>query len=188
MTQRDDAEFQPHLDAAFGALLNDIADHEGHDTLGLIILDDLHDIGGIVRLAEHDGDAGDIARDERDTEGTDDGVGDKADAGVGFIGVAALDILQALEDLRADGGGKTSVERLSEILLIGDKALENADAGGQIAELGDLHAGGGIDGGEEIRSVGERDGLVSAVLCNGVIDGALGQTGDGIRAAIDEIG
>ena len=41
MTQRDDAQLQTHLDACVGALLDHIADQEGHDALGLVVLDDL---------------------------------------------------------------------------------------------------------------------------------------------------
>ena len=38
MAQRNDAQFQAHLDAAFGALLDNITDQEGHDALGLVVL------------------------------------------------------------------------------------------------------------------------------------------------------
>ena len=47
MAQRDDAQLETHLDALLGALLDDVADHEGHDALGLIALDDG---GHVLRL------------------------------------------------------------------------------------------------------------------------------------------
>ena len=121
MAQRDDTQFKAHLDARFRALLDDIADHEGHDALGLIVLDDLGDVFAVIGLAQNDGHTGDIARDQRHAEGTDDGIGYEADAGNGrlLISVLLLGKLQALDDLRADCGSKTCVECLAKILLIG---------------------------------------------------------------------
>ena len=190
MAQRDNAELKAHLDARIRALLNDFADHEGHDALGLIVLDDLCNVLAVFGLAQHDGHTGDIARDQRHAEGTDDGIGHKADAGNRglLIGILRFGKLQTLKDLGADGSGKTGVERLAQILLIGDEALENAHAGGQIAQGLDLDAGGGVDGGEEIRGVREGNGMVCAIFCNGVVDCTLGQASHGMRAAIDEIG
>lgn len=83
---------------------------------------------------------------------------------------------------------RPGVQCLTEVLLIGDQALEHAHAGGQVAELGHLHARCGVDGGEEVGRVGEGNGLVCAEFGDCVVDGALSQTGDGMRAAIDEIG
>ena len=190
MAQRDDAELKAHLDARFRALFNDFADHEGHDALGLIVLDDLCNVLAVFGLAQNDGHTGDIARDQRHAEGTDDGIGHEADAGNRglLIGVLRFGKLQALKDLGADGSGQTGVECLTQILLIGDEALEHAHAGGQIAQSLDLDAGGGVDGGEEIRGVREGNGMVCAIFCNGVVDCTLGQTSHGMRAAIDEIG
>ena len=190
MAQRDDTELKAHLDARFRALFNDFADHEGHDALGLIVLDDLCNVLAVFGLAQHDGHTGDIARDQRHAEGTDDGIGHEADAGNRslLIGVLRLGELQALKDLGTDSGGQTGVECLSQILLIGDEALEHAHAGGQIAQRLDLDAGGGVDGGEEIRGVREGNRMVCAIFCNGVVDCTLGQASHGVRAAIDEIG
>lgn len=110
MAQRDDAQLETHLDALLGALLDDVADHEGHDALGLIALDDGGHVLRLLGLAQHDGYAGDIAGDQRDTEGTDDGIGHEADAGDGrlLVGVLRLDELQALQDLCADGSGEAA--------------------------------------------------------------------------------
>ena len=190
MSQRNDTQLQTHLDAALGALLDDVAHHEGHDALALVVLDHLNNVLGIVRLAQHNGHAGDIAGDQRHAQRTDDGIGHEADAGNRglLIGILRFGKLQTLKDLGADSGGQTGVERLAQILLIGDEALEHAHAGGQIAQGLDLDAGGGVDGGEEIRGVREGNGMVCAIFCNGVVDCTLGQASHGVRAAIDEIG
>ncbi len=65
-----------------GGLVNAVADQEGQDALGLVVLDDRATSAAYVGLAEHDGHAGDVARDERDTQRADDGIGHKADAGI----------------------------------------------------------------------------------------------------------
>ena len=116
--QGHDAELQAHLDAALGALVDDLADQEGQNALGLVVLDDGDDIRRIVRLAQHDSHAGDIPRDQRDAQRTDDRVRDKADARFVFIGVSAFHIFQALQNFRADGGGKAGVQRLAQVLLV----------------------------------------------------------------------
>ena len=123
VSQGHHAHFKTHLHAAFGALLDDVAHQEGHDALGLIVLDDLGHILGGVGLAQHHGHAGDIAGDQGHAQGADDGIGHEADAGVIGIGLGAVYILEAFENLRAHSGGETGVERLGEILLIGDEAL-----------------------------------------------------------------
>ena len=131
MTQRDDTEFQTHLHTAGRALLNDIAHQEGHDALGLVVLDHLDHVLGLLSLAQDNGNTGDIAGDQRHAQGTDDRIGHEADAALVLVGVA-LDIAQTLQDLSANGGGKTGIESLTQILLVGDEALEDTDTGRQV--------------------------------------------------------
>jgi len=188
MTQRDHAELKTHLHAALGALLDDVAHHEGHDALALVVLDHLNNVLGIVRLAQHNGHAGDIAGDQRHAQRTDDGVGNEADAGLVFVGVGTVDVFQSLKNFRADSGSKAGVQRLTQILLIGDQALEHAHAGGQVAQSLDLYAGGSVNGGEKVCGIGEGNLLVCAVLGNGVVYGTFGQSRNGIGTAINEIG
>ena len=188
MAQGDDTELQAHLHAALGALLDDIAHQEGHNALGLVVLDHLHHVGGILGLAQHHGHAGDIAGNQRHAQGADDGVGHEADAGLIGIGIAAVYVLQALQDLRAHGGGKTRVQGLAQVLLTRNQALQHAHTGGQVAQGLDLHTGSGVNGGEEISGVGEGDFLVRAKLGNGIVDSALGQARHRVGTAIDQIG
>ena len=188
MSQRNDTQLQTHLDAALGALLDDVAHHEGHDALGLIVLDHLHGVLRILGLTQHHGHAGDIAGDQRHAQRTDDGVGNEADAGLVFVGVGTVDVFQSLKNFRADSGSKAGVQRLTQILLIGDQALEHAHAGGQVAQSLDLYAGGSVNGGEKVCGIGEGNLLVCAVLGNGVVYGTFGQSRNGIGTAINEIG
>ena len=90
-------------------------------------------------------------------------------------------------DLSANSGGKTGIQRLAQILLIGDQALQHAHAGNQVAQGLDLHAGGSVNGGEKVCGVREADCFVCAVLGDGIVDSAFGQAGNGIGAAINQV-
>ena len=188
MTQRDDTELQTHSDAAFQTLFDAVANHEGHNTLALVVLDNGNHVSGIVRLAQNDCDTGDVAGNQGHTQGTDDGVGDEADAGVVLIGVCIVQILKALNDFRTNRSGKTGVQGLAQILLVGNQALENTDAGAQIAQGFDLYAGSSVNCGEVVSGIGEGKFLIGTVLCNGFVHCAFGKAGNSVGAAIDQIG
>ena len=175
VAQRHHAELQAHLHAALNRLIDHVADQEGEQALGLVVLDDVYCIGGIVRLAQHHGHAGDVAGDQRHAQGADDGIRHEANAALVLIGLCAVHKLETLQDLRAHGGGQARVQRVAQLGLVGNQALEHAHAGGQVAQLGHLHAGGGVDGREEVGGVREGDGSVRTVLGDGVVHRTLGQ-------------
>ena len=180
-------ELQTHLHALLQGLLDAAADHEGEDALGLVVLDHFRHGGGVIRLAQDHGHAGDVARDQGHAQGADDGVWDEADAGVGLVGVGIVHVLEALDDLRAHGGGEAGVEGRADVIGVGDEALEDAHAGGQVAQGLDLHACGGVDGGEEVGGVGEGGRGFGPVLGDGVVYRALCQSSDGVGTGIDQI-
>ena len=188
VAQRHHAELQAQLHAALDALLDDVADQEGQYALGLVVLDHLGHVRGRVGLAQHHGHAGDIAGDQRHAQGADDRVGHEADAGILGVGIAALHVLQALDDLRAHGGGQASVQRVAQLGLVGNQALQHAHAGRQVAQRRHLHARGGVDRREEIGRVRKRDLLLRAVLRNGVVHRALGQARDRVGTGKNQIG
>ena len=187
MAQGHHAKLQAHLHALLQGLLDALADHKGEDALGLVILDHIGHVLGIVRLAQHHGHAGDVPGDQGHAQGTDDGIGHEPDAGVFGVGFAAAHVFQSLDDLRAHGGGKARVQGRADVVLIGDEALQNAHTGGQVAQGLHLHAGSGVDGGEEVGGVGESHRRIRAVLGDGVVDGSLGQARHGVGTAIDQI-
>ena len=123
MPQRDDTQFQPHLYAALNTLIDNAAYQESHDTLALVILNNLYNILCLIRLAEYDSYARDIARYQRYAERTDDGIGNKTDTGFILVRILALYILQRFQDLSSNSGGKTCVQSFSQIFLIRDQAL-----------------------------------------------------------------
>ena len=187
MAQGNNTKLQAHLDAAYRALLDDVAHQEGQDTLGLVVLDHLDNIGRVVSLAQHHRNAGDISGNQGHAQGADDRVGHEADAGFIGVGVAALNVLQALDDLSAHGGGKAGIQCLAQVLLVGDQALEHTHTGRQIAQGLYLHAGSGINGWEAVGSIRESNFLVCAILGDGFVDGAFGQAGNRIGTTVDQI-
>ena len=123
MSQRNYTEVQSNLHAALNTLLNHIANQKGHNTLALVILDHIHYIGGIISLAQHNGNAGDIACYKGNAQRTDDGVGNKADSAVLRVRICALHILESLNNLRSYRCGKAGIQGIAQILLIGNQAL-----------------------------------------------------------------
>ena len=187
VAQGHHAEFQAQLHAGLGALLDDVADQEGHDALGLVVLDHLRHVRRIVRLAQHHGHAGDVAGDQRHAQGTDDGIGHEADAGFVGVGVAALDVLQALDDLRPHGGGQAGVQCVAQLRLVRDQALQHAHAGGQVAQRGHLDAGSGVDGRKEVGCIREGYLFIRAVFFDRGVHRALGQAGHRVGTGKDQI-
>ena len=185
MAQGDHTELKAHLDT-LGHLLDAVADEEGHNALTLVVLNHIDDISSILGLAQNNGHTGDIAGNQRNTQRTNNGIGNKTDAGFICIGLG-LQILQTLDDFSAHSGGKAGVQGLAQVFLIGDQALEHTHTSRQVAQGLDLHAGGSVNGGEIIGSIGECNLLVSTVLFNGRIHSALYQAGDGVGTAIDQI-
>ena len=187
VAQGHHAQLQAHLDTLLCSLLNAVADHQCQDALGLVIFDNLGYIFGFLRLAQDHGYTRDIACHQGDAQGTDDRIRHKADAGLSGVGLGTVQILQALNDLGTDSGSKAGVQGLSDIVLIGNKAFQNAHTSGQIPQSFDLYAGSGINRGEEISGVRESHRRVGAVLGDGVVDSALGQPGNGVGTGIDQI-
>ena len=153
-----------------------------------VVLGKAENAADVVSVVKDNGHTGDIAGDQGDTQGADDGVGNEADSGLILVGIAALNILQAFDNFSTDSGGKTGIQGLTQIFLIGDQALQDAHTGDQVPQGLDLDTGGRIDGGEIISGIGECDGLIRAVLCDGIVDCAFGQTGNCITACIDQVG
>ena len=50
-------------------------------------------------------------------------IGNESDARFVFVGILALNVFKTLQNFRADGGGKTSVQRVAQLGLVADQAL-----------------------------------------------------------------
>jgi hypothetical protein len=178
MAKGNDTEIKAHPDAGCGGLVDHIADEEGQKPFCLVFLHAHAELCLIVGFTQNDGHARDVARHQRYAQGADDRVGHKADAPLILVGLRAVDKFEALQDFRADGCGEARVQSVSKVLFVRDEAFQDADAGGQIAELRDLDARRGVNRGEEVCRIGEGNLRLRAVFGNGVVDGALRQSGD----------
>ena len=187
MAQRDDTKVKAHLYAALRALLDYVAYHKGHDALALVILHDVYHILRILRLAQHNRHARDIAGNQRHAQGTDHRVRNEADSAVIRVRIRVVHILQSLQDLSAHRCGKAGVQGLSQILLVANQALQHAHTGREIAQLRHLHARGRIDGRQEVSGVRHRYLLVLSILRDGVIHSTLRESRHRVRALVNQI-
>ena len=73
---------------------------------------------------------------------------------------------------------RTLAKRLAEVFLVRNQALQHVHACREISESRNLHAGRCEDRREEVRGVGESDGLVRTVLRDGIIHSTFGKAGD----------
>ena len=182
LAERDDADIVAGLVALLLELVDDAA-HEGdEDALALVALHERDGLIGRGSGAEDNGNAGDVARDQRHAEVTNDGVGQVAVAGQ-LIGRGAVEILQDLDELGAQCGGHAGHEGVVQAGVAGHERLDDAESLLQLAEGADLRAGDGVVAGQGVGSVGEGHGLAFAVLGDGIVNGGLGQAVNGIVAA-----
>ena len=188
VSQRHYAKFQTQLYARFDRLIDAIADQEREQTLGLVILDDAGYVLRIVALAEHNRNAGNIARNQRDAQRTNYRIGNETDARFILIRIFAFDIFQTFQNFRAHGGGKAGVQRVAQFRLVADQALQHAYACGQIAQLGNLYARRGINRREEIGGIRERALCIRTVLGNHVVHCLFRQTGHRVGTGKYQIG
>ena len=178
VSQRNYTEIQANLYAALCALLDDVANQEGHDTLALVIFYNCHYIFCIVSLAQYNCYAGNISGYKGYAQRTDNRVRYEADAAVLCIRVGIIHILQGLDDLCSHCSSQTCVQCLSQVFLVADQAFQYAYTSRQIAKLCHLYAGSSVDGRQEVRRIRHCHLLVLAILCNCVIDCAFGQSCD----------
>ena len=182
LAERDDADIVAGLVALLLELVDDAA-HEGdEDALTLVALHERDGLIGRGSGAEDNGNAGDVARDQRHAEVTNDGVRQVAVAGQ-LIGRCAVEVLQDLDELGAQCGGYAGHEGVVQAGIAGHERLDDAESLLQLAEGADLRAGDGVVAGQGVGSVGEGHGLAFAVLGDGIVNGGLGQAVNGIVAA-----
>ena len=100
-----------------------------------------------------------------------------------LVGGVVADVLQNLDEFRAQGGGNAGHERVVQAVVAGHQGLDNTQSFLQLAQGFHLYAGDAVVAGQGISGAGEGYGLALTVLCNGVVDSCLGQTVDSIVAA-----
>ena len=150
------ADIGAGLVARVGQLLAALTGQGDQDALALIGLDQRDGLLGIVSAADDNGHAGDIAGDQGHAQLTDEGVGQVTQQGL-LIGGRAVDVLQRLQELRAQGGGDAGLEGIVQPVVGGD-----------------LFAGHCVVAGQAVSGVGEGHAFALAVLGDGAINGGYG--------------
>ena len=177
-----------HTDVVTGLvlLLLELIDHAAHQrdqhTLALVALDQGHGLVSGRSGAQNNGNTGDIAGNQGNTQRTDHSIGQMTVAG-SLVGGVVADVLQDLNKLRAQGGSHAGHEGIVQAVVAGHQGLDHAQSLFQLAQGLDLHTGDAVVAGQGISSAGEGHGLALTVLCDGVVDGCFGQAVDSIVAA-----
>ena len=161
------------LVARVGQLLAALTGQGDQDALALIGLDQRDGLLGIVSAADDNGHAGDIAGDQGHAQLTDEGVGQVAQQGL-LVGGRAVDVLQRLQELRAQGGGDAGLEGIVQPVVAGHLGLDGSHGGLHLAQGGDLFAGHCVVAGQAVSGVGEGHAFALAVLGDGAINGGYG--------------
>ena len=187
MAQRNDAEFQTHFHAAFGTLLDNIAYHEGHNALGLVILYHADHISGIISLAQNNSNAGNITGNQRNAQRTDNRIGNKTDAGLILVRISTLYVLQTFQNFRTYSSRQAGIQSLAQVFLVRDQTFQYAHTGNQVTQSLDLYTGCSINRGKMVGSIGESNFLLCAVLGDGIVDRTFGKAGNSIGAAINQV-
>jgi len=170
------------LIALFLKLVDDAA-HQGHqDALALVALHQFHSLVSGGSGAQDDRHAGNVAGNQGHTQVPDEGVGHMAVAG-SLVGRSAVQILQNLNELSAQGSGHAGHKGVVQPGGPGHEGLHHAQSGLQLAQGAHLHAGDGIVAGQGIGGVGEGHSLAFAILGNGAVDGGFSEAVYSVVAA-----
>ena len=166
----DDAHVEVHVEAGFHELVDDAADQEHEDAARLIALDGLNGLLHAGGGADHDREAGDVAGDEGNAQGTHLGVGEVAVVDGALIGVLAAGILAGLDDLGGDGGADAGGEDVLGLVVARHHRAHSGEGGLQLAQGGDLDAEVRVETRQIVGGVGQLHGCVFTQLGNHGVD------------------
>ena len=166
------ADVEAQLHALLDALVNDTAHQGDKDTLGLVLLHQLHALLSGGGSADDDSHAGDVPGNQRHAQLTDLGIGEVTHDRL-LIGAAAVGgPLHQLDHLSGQSGGHTGGEDILGAVVAGHEILN----GGLQGLLGLAHgshllAGHGIEAGQAVCGVAKGSGGVGAQLGDGLVNG-----------------
>ena len=170
VAQRHHADVLAQLHAGVEAVLDGVAGEGDQNTLCLIGLGQSHSLGGVFRAADDNGNAGDVAGDQRHAQITDEGVGQVAHFRLG-IRLRAVQVLQRFQKLGAQSGCNAAFKGVVEAVVAGHLGLDGVHGGLHLTQSGDLHAGDAVVTGQAVSGAGERYRLAFAVSSDGLING-----------------
>ena len=169
-TDRHTAHAETGRHARFVDLIDDAADHKHEDAAGLIALHGLNRFFHARRRADHDDEAGDVARDQRNAQFANFRVGEVTMILGALVGCRAAGILARFDDFRRHRGSDAGGEDRLRAVFTRHHGADIGEHGLQFVQLGDLFAEVGIDAGEVIGGVGHGHGRVFAQLGDDGVD------------------
>ena len=182
LAQGDDADVVAGLVLLLLELIDDAAHQSDQHALALIALDQSNGLVSGRSGAQDNGNTGDVAGNQGNTQRTDNGIGQMAVAG-SLVGSVIADVLQNLDEFCAQSGGNAGHEGIVQAVVAGHQALDNAQGFLQLTQGLDLDASDAVVAGQGICGAGEGHGLALTVLCDGIVDSCLGQAVDSVVAA-----
>ena len=151
-------------------MLDGVAGEGDQNALRLVGLGQSHGLGGVFRAADDNGNAGDVAGDQRHAQITDEGVGQVTHFRLG-IRLRAVQVFQRFQELGAQGGRNAAFKGVVEAVVAGHLGLDGVHGGLHLTQSGDLHAGDAVVTGQAVSGAGERYRLALAVGGDGLING-----------------
>ncbi len=179
MPKRDHTYVCSGLVAQLFALVDDSANQRYQNTLCLIALNQIYAFLCGGRCSEDNSYARDVAGYQRNTQLTDYSVTQMPITG-SLIRFCTVNIFQCLNKFCTECGCHAGHERVIQAFLSRHQCLYNAQSLFEFPQGCDLSTCHAIVAGQAVRGVREGNCLVSAVFCDGVVDGSLGQTVYGI--------
>ena len=173
VAQRHHADVGAGLVAGLGQLTDALAGDGDQDALALVALHQRNHFLGGVGLAQDNGNAGNIAGNQRHAQLTHEGVGQVAALG-SLVGSCAMDVLQSFQELCAQSGSDAGFKSVVQTVVPSHLGLDGSHSGLHLAQGGDLFAGNCVVAGQAVGGVGEGHGLALAVLGDGFVNGGYG--------------
>ena len=163
-------------------LIDDSAYQSNQNTLCLIALNQSNCLLRGGSGTQDNGNTGDIAGNQRNTQLTDHGIAQVSIAGL-LIGIRAVNVLGSLNKLRAQSGGNTGHEHIVQLVLSGHQGLYHAQSLFQLFQVGNFGSCYCVVAGKAVSSVGEAYRFLFAVLLDRLVNDAFGQAVNGIISA-----
>ena len=166
------ADVEAQLHALLDALVNDTAHQGDKDTLGLVLLHQLHALLSGGGSADDDSHAGDVPGNQRHAQLTDLGVGEVAHDGL-LVGAAAVGgPLHQLDHLGGQGGSDAGGENILGAVVAGHEILDGGLQGLLgLAHGGHLPAGHGVEAGQAGGGIAKGSGGFGPQFGQGLVHG-----------------
>lgn len=171
VAQRHHADVLAQLHAGVEAVLDGVAGEGDQDTLRLVGLGQSHGLGGVFRAADDNGNAGDVAGNQRHAQITDEGVGQVTHFRLG-IRLRAVQVLQRSRNSAHRADAMPLSKASGRRVVAGHLGLEGVHGAAFISPRVVIFTPvTPVVAGQAVSGAGERNRLALAVGGDGLING-----------------